>query len=232
MPHAENQQTFLSHTCFLCAATILWGQACHFVPPLFWSPLERVAYEVLSLTPTLRPPPSRYYCLNDPSTPLLGNSEVPTLSSDLRWANEGGCPPYHACYDGGGPQAVLNIFHNIQRNSPLLFPQALPQPTGFPPNQRTQKRLHGWALPWESRKSPLLPQNLSFPPLSLKALMWGQAPSPLGTSLSQMLPHSTRPLTSGQLPYQFARQPRCVSILTEDTAEARAGVPTASFLSP
>lgn len=33
-------------------------------------------------------------------------------------------------------------------------------------------------LPWELRKSPLLPQNPPHPQLGLRDLMWGQAPSP------------------------------------------------------
>lgn len=47
---------------------ILWSQDCYCVPLLLWSPLERVAYEALPLTPTVWPPPSRHDCLND--TPI------------------------------------------------------------------------------------------------------------------------------------------------------------------
>lgn len=85
------------------------------------------------------------------------------------------------------------------------------------------------ALPWESRKSPLL-QNPPLPPGSLRALMWGQAPAPSGTHLSPefLIPQPTLQRTSGLLPCRFARQPRCASILTADIAEARGAAPASS----
>lgn len=118
-------------------------------------------------------------------------------------------------------------FPEYSKKQPL---QALPQPTGFPPNLRTQKRLcericHG------SRgnhhcflRIPLTPQ------LSLRALMWGQAPSPQRhSSFPEFLTSPALWLLAGGLP--VCKQPQGTSVLTEDTAEARGGAAAASFLS-
>ena len=81
-------------------------------------------------------------------------------------------------------------------------------------------------LPLEPRKSPLLPQNPPHPQLSLRALMWGQAPSPQRhSSFPEFLTSPALWLLAGGLP--VCKQPRGTSVLTEDTAEAAA----ASFLS-
>lgn len=143
---------------------------------------------ILPLAPTVWPPLTALL-LQWPPSPLrtLRGTDIVQWSG-VSWGRR--LPPFiGTCHEGGAPPSA-HAFQNIQRNSPCRL-YANPERSL---QKRSQKWLHGVgsgasALGVQetttcSSESPSLPPNL-------EALMWGQAPSPWDTHLSQRAPHST-----------------------------------------
>lgn len=181
--------------------SILWSWVWHPFPLSFRSPSlhpQRPAGESLPLTLSAWPPPGGITgsVTTPPPSPLPGHSEGWPLSRDLGWAEEENSPLYHGLPWWGAPNSAKCLPHYSKKQPS----KALPQPTGFPPNQELRNNSTGWgvqALPGVSRKPPhtssSLPRNRPPPlPPGGKALMGSQAPSPRDALLSQTVPHSTR----------------------------------------